>query len=171
MFNPLALLISHKSKLIQTVGAYYLALSHKSTLASYCLALLHPWRTHMVSSLRSSRDRERSSRDRSRERDRRDGMNGRSDSRRADDRDMGDLWRPISINHGTHPPSVSLTCLSIYQNLMLPTVLSFAPLFSRPPPFSFALTVNAADSECTWNIVWIRFSSIQIWEDCIGWED
>ncbi|CAI5659256.1 putative RNA-binding protein Luc7-like 1 isoform X1 [Oreochromis niloticus] len=40
---------------------------------------------------RSSRDRDRSSRDRSRERDRRDGMNGRSDSRRADDRDMGDL--------------------------------------------------------------------------------
>uniref|UniRef100_G3P1C7 LUC7-like (S. cerevisiae) n=1 Tax=Gasterosteus aculeatus TaxID=69293 RepID=G3P1C7_GASAC len=40
---------------------------------------------------KSSRDRERSSRDRSRERDRRDGMNGRSESRRADDRDMGDL--------------------------------------------------------------------------------
>uniref|UniRef100_A0A3Q3CIZ2 LUC7-like (S. cerevisiae) n=1 Tax=Haplochromis burtoni TaxID=8153 RepID=A0A3Q3CIZ2_HAPBU len=40
---------------------------------------------------RSSRDRDRSSRDRSRERDRRDGMNGRSDSRRADDRDVGDL--------------------------------------------------------------------------------
>ncbi|KAF3704560.1 putative RNA-binding protein Luc7-like 1 putative SR protein LUC7B1 SR+89 [Channa argus] len=40
---------------------------------------------------KSSRDRERSSRDRSRERDRRDGVNGRLDSRRADDRDMGDL--------------------------------------------------------------------------------
>lgn len=40
---------------------------------------------------KSSRDRERSSRDRSRERERRDGMNGRSDARRADDRDMGDL--------------------------------------------------------------------------------
>ncbi|KAM6964202.1 putative RNA-binding protein Luc7-like 1 isoform 2-T2 [Tautogolabrus adspersus] len=39
---------------------------------------------------KSSRDRERSSRDRSREHDRRD-INGRSDSRRADDRDMGDL--------------------------------------------------------------------------------
>lgn len=39
---------------------------------------------------KSSRDRERSSRDGSRERDRRDSMNGRSDSRRAD-RDMGDL--------------------------------------------------------------------------------
>ncbi|XP_037610744.1 putative RNA-binding protein Luc7-like 1 isoform X1 [Sebastes umbrosus] len=40
---------------------------------------------------KSSRDRERSSRDRSRERERRDGMNGRSDARRADDRDVGDL--------------------------------------------------------------------------------
>ncbi|XP_033841203.1 putative RNA-binding protein Luc7-like 1 isoform X1 [Periophthalmus magnuspinnatus] len=42
---------------------------------------------------RSSRDRERSSRDRSRERerDRRDGVNGKSDSRRADDKDTGDL--------------------------------------------------------------------------------
>ncbi|XP_070847038.1 putative RNA-binding protein Luc7-like 1 isoform X1 [Chaetodon auriga] len=40
---------------------------------------------------KSSRDRERSSRDRSRDRDRRDGMNGRSDARRADDRDMGDF--------------------------------------------------------------------------------
>ncbi|XP_068610320.1 putative RNA-binding protein Luc7-like 1 [Brachionichthys hirsutus] len=43
---------------------------------------------------KSSRDRERSSRDRSRERERdhrRDGMNGRSDSRRGDDRDTGDL--------------------------------------------------------------------------------
>ncbi|XP_061765174.1 putative RNA-binding protein Luc7-like 1 isoform X1 [Nerophis ophidion] len=36
---------------------------------------------------KSSRDRERSSRDKSREHDRRDGMNGRSDSRRADDRE------------------------------------------------------------------------------------
>ncbi|CAG5908615.1 putative RNA-binding protein Luc7-like 1 isoform 1-T1 [Menidia menidia] len=37
---------------------------------------------------KSSRDREHSSRDRSRDRER---MNGRSDSRRADDRDMGDF--------------------------------------------------------------------------------
>ncbi|KAL6095213.1 luc7l [Pungitius sinensis] len=37
---------------------------------------------------KSSRDRERSSRDGSRERDRRDGVNGRSESRRGDDRDV-----------------------------------------------------------------------------------
>lgn len=53
-----------------------------------------------------------------------------------------------SISHDTQPPPVSLTSLSIYNNLMLHTVLALTPVFSRLPPF-FALTVNAADPECT----------------------
>lgn len=110
------------------------------------------WISHLVLSLRSSRDRERSSRDRdrssrdrSRERDRRDGMNGRSDSRRADDRDMGDLWRPNSIHdHNTTASSR----LSIYNILMLNTLPRHpTPLFSRLPPF-FALV----QPECTHTI-------------------
>lgn len=116
--------------------------------------------THVISLLRSSRDRERSSRDRSRERDRRDNMNGRSDSRRADDRDMGDLWRPLPTV--TQPPPVPSPVCPLIR----------APSLTRLPLFSFlSLIVNAADSECIWNIVLIQFSSIQIWQDCIWWED
>lgn len=114
--------------------------------------VLLTWISHIVLSLRSSRDRERSSRDRdrssrdrSRERDRRDGMNGRSDSRRADDRDVGDLWRPNSIHdHNTTASSR----LSIYNILMLNTLARHpTPLFSRLPPF-FALV----QPECTHTI-------------------
>lgn len=114
--------------------------------------VLLTWISHIALSLRSSRDRERSSRDRdrssrdrSRERDRRDGMNGRSDSRRADDRDVGDLWRPNSIHdHNTTASSR----LSIYNILMLNTLPRHpTPLFSRLPPF-FALV----QPECTHTI-------------------
>lgn len=95
---------------------------------------------------RSSRDRERSSRDRSRERerDRRDGMNGRSDSRRADDRDMGELWRPNAIHPASHTHGHLLSLSPIGPFLitrMLHTVLSLTSLFSRLCLF-FAFTFN-----------------------------
>ncbi|KAM4525471.1 putative RNA-binding protein Luc7-like 1 isoform 2-T3 [Odontesthes bonariensis] len=61
---------------------------HRSRSRSRSRGHRHSHSHEQSSRHKSSRDRERSSRDRSRERDR---MNGRSDSRRADDRDMGDF--------------------------------------------------------------------------------
>ncbi|XP_072228833.1 putative RNA-binding protein Luc7-like 1 isoform X1 [Leuresthes tenuis] len=61
---------------------------HRSRSRSRSRGHRHSHSHEQGSRHKSSRDRERSSRDRSRERDR---MNGRSDSRRADDRDMGDF--------------------------------------------------------------------------------
>lgn len=139
---------------------------------SLCFVYFLHWISRPVSPRRSSRDRERSSRDRSRERDRRDGMNGRSDSRRAGDRDAGDLWRPNSIHHDTTTSCcLSLTCLSIYNNLTSHTH-THSPCLdpSVLPPASF-LCFNAADPGCThtWHIVWIKYSSIQIYQIAFGW--
>lgn len=63
------------------------------------------------------------------------------------------------VDHYTQPPPVSLTYYSIYNNLMSSQSLPWpvcSPACLLP---LLSLTENAADPECTWNIVWIKFKA------------
>ena len=142
--------IQNLDKLLDTVGMLILVLYTLLLSTLFCISYFPV--------LRLSRDQEGWSRDRT-ERDRQGGMNVRLDSRWGE---MTGSWGTSGdhtpINQDTQPPPLSITCLSIYNNMMFHSPL---PWPRGPAP------VNAAEPESNWNIVWIQFSGINIWLDWI----